>query len=250
MDSINYKTKTINSLAFFASEPHICSYLPDHTAVSLFADPSIPMSMPVYSRLADYGFRRSGAFVYVPKCPGCHACQAIRIPVEKFSPNRSQRRTMNKNSDLKVKCLPAAFHQEHFELYRRYLSSRHAGSSMENPGIDDYMNFLSCDWSETYFYEFRHGKRLVAVSVADKLAQGLSAVYTFFDPDDHARGLGNYAVLWLIQESRALQLRWVYLGYWIAQCKKMQYKSLFRPAEVFRQGRWISLSTEKQTIHR
>ena len=244
MDSIN-QNKTVNSLAFFASEPHICSYLPDRSATSLFADPSVSMTMPVYSRLANYGFRRSGDFVYAPNCPDCDACQPIRIPVEKFLPNRSQRRTLKRNTDLSVKCLPAGYEQEHFELYRRYLGTRHTGSSMEDPGIDDYMNFLSSDWSETYFYEFRDNGRLVAVSVADKLAQGLSAVYTFFDPVENSRGLGNFAILWLIQETSSLQLPWLYLGYWIAECKKMQYKSLYQPAEVFRQGRWTTLLTDK-----
>jgi len=245
MDSIS-QHKSINSLAFFASEPHLCSYLPDHRAVSLFADPSVRMTMPVYSRLADFGFRRSGSFVYVPNCPKCDACQPIRIPVEKFTPNRSQRRALKRNADLTVKCLPARFEQEHFELYRRYLSSRHTGSSMENPDTGEYMNFLTSDWSETYFYEFRQNGRLVAVSVADKLVQGLSAVYTFFDPDDHSRGLGNFVVLWLIKETQSLQLHWLYLGYLIDQCKKMQYKSRYQPAEVFRQGRWTTLHTDKK----
>ncbi len=152
-----------------------------------------------------------------------------------------------KNDKLTVKCLPAAFYQEHFELYQRYLSHRHAGSSMENPGTDEYINFLSSDWSETYFYEFRENNRLLAVTVADKLTQGLSAVYTFFDPEYETYSLGNFAVLWLVQETRSLQLRWVYLGYWIPNCKKMQYKSVFQPAEIFSSGRWIPLSESQLT---
>ena len=243
-----HSSKAVNSLAFFASEPHACSYLDDHTAVSLFADPTVPMTMPVYSRLADYGFRRSGAHIYAPNCPHCHSCIPIRIPVNTFKPNRSQRRVMNKNRDLQVKCIPATFQQEHFELYQRYLSYRHSGSSMENPSTDDYMNFLSCAWSETYFYEFRDKDRLVAVTVADKLTQGLSAVYTFFDPDYEIHSLGTFAILWLVQETGSLQLRWLYLGYWIPNCKKMQYKSAFRPAEIFSNGRWIPLS-ESQLIN-
>ena len=238
MDLIKPSTQ-INSLAFFASEPHTCSYLADHTAVSLFADPSVDITMRTYSRLADYGFRRSGSFVYAPNCPGCDACQPYRVLVDNFSPNRSQRRILKQNADISVKCLPASYSQEHYELYRRYLSSRHAGSTMENPSIDDYMNFLCSNWSETYFYEFRVNNSLLAVSVADKLTQGLSAVYTFFEPEQLTRSLGNYAILWLIQETRALQLRNLYLGYWINDCRKMQYKSLYQPAEVFRHGRWV-----------
>ena len=240
MDNAN-SSKAVNSLAFFTSEPHGCSYLDDHTAVSLFADPTVPMTMPVYSRLADYGFRRSGSHIYVPNCPHCKLCIPIRIPVGTFKPNRSQRRVMNKNRDLKVSCIPATFQQEHFELYHQYLSYRHAGSSMENPSTQEYMNFLSSDWSETYFYEFRCDERLVAVTVADKLVQGLSAVYTFFDPELESQSLGTFAILWLVQETASLQLPRLYLGYWIPNCQKMQYKSAFQPAEIFSNGRWTPL---------
>ena len=241
MDSAG-RPKAVNSLAFFASEPHPCSYLDDQTAISVFADPSVPMTMPVYSRLADYGFRRSGSYVYTPSCPSCKACLPLRIPVEGFRPNRSQRRTIKRNADLTVQAIPATFRQEHFELYCRYLSHRHAGSTMENPTQEEYMSFLYSDWSDTWFYEFRDNGKLVGVSVADKLVQGLSAVYTFFEPAYEARSLGTYAILWLVEETKSLQLRALYLGYWIPQCKKMQYKSFFRPSEIFRNGRWIPLS--------
>lgn len=241
MDSLNTH-KAINSLAFFASEPHSCSYLEGRTAVSLFADPTVPMTMQVYSRLADFGFRRSGSHIYSPNCPHCQSCIPIRLPVSQFKPNRAQRRVLKKNNHLSVKCLPAEFRQEHFEMYQRYLSYRHAGSSMENPSIDDYMSFLSSDWSETFFYEFRENDRLVAVTVADKLTQGLSAVYTFFEPDFEINSLGTFAILWLVQETQSLQLRSVYLGYWIPSCRKMQYKADFKPAEIFSSGRWIALS--------
>lgn len=241
MDSAG-RPKAVNSLAFFASEPHPCSYLQAQTAISVFADPSAPMNMQVYSRLADYGFRRSGTYIYTPSCPGCQACLPLRLPVDRFRPNRSQRRTLKRNADLTVKAVPAAFHQEHFELYCRYLSYRHSGSTMENPSPREYLSFLSSNWSDTWFYEFRHNGALVAVSVADKLIQGLSAVYTFYEPACHARGLGSYAILWLVEETRSLQLRGLYLGYWIEQCKKMRYKSSFRPAEIFSNGRWTPLS--------
>ncbi|MGD8560502.1 MAG: arginyltransferase [Gammaproteobacteria bacterium] len=241
MDSAG-RPKAINSLAFFATEPHPCSYLEARTAVSVFADPSVPMNMSVYSRLADYGFRRSGSFVYTPSCPGCQACLPLRIPVDQFQPNRSQRRSMKRNADLDVKALPAAFHQEHFDLYCRYLSHRHPGSSMENPSPAEYLSFLGSDWSDTWFYEFRDNGRLVAVSVADHMTQGLSAVYTFYEPDQEPRGLGTYAILWLLEETRSLHLKALYLGYWIAECEKMQYKARFQPCEIFANGRWIPLS--------
>lgn len=241
MDSAG-RPKAVNSLAFFASEPHPCSYLDDQTAISVFADPSVTMTMRIYSRLADYGFRRSGSYVYTPSCPSCQSCLPLRIPVEQFRPNRSQRRAIKRNAGLTVHAIPAGFRQDHYELYCRYLTHRHAGSSMENPSPEEYMNFLTSDWSDTWFYEFRDNGKLAAVSVADKLAQGLSAVYTFFEPAYEAQSIGNYVILWLVQEARSLRLASLYLGYWIPQCKKMQYKSRFQPCEIFANGRWAPLS--------
>jgi arginine-tRNA-protein transferase len=237
----HFNNKPTNSLAFFSSEPHACSYLENKMSTSLFADPSIAMTNQIYDRLINFGFRRSGSFVYTPNCPYCSACQSVRVPVASFSPNRSQRRANQQNVDLKIIRKPAAFEQEHFELYRRYLHTRHSGSSMENPGPDDYMNFLSSDWSNTYFYEFRDtGKsgKLNAVAVADNLTNGLSAVYTFYDPNEAKRSLGKFAILRLIEFAKEQKLDWFYLGYWIDGCQKMQYKSEYQPAEIFYNGHW------------
>jgi len=183
--------KPTRSLAFFESEPHVCSYLPLEMSRSLFADPSVPMTNTVYERLINYGFRRSGSYIYTPNCPSCNACQSMRVPVDQFSKNRSQQRAVKRNTDLTVNRKPAVFDQEHFELYRRYINVRHSGSSMENPNPMEYMNFLNSEWSVTYFYEFRLGSKLIAVTVADKLSNGLSAVYTFFAPELAAHGWGG-----------------------------------------------------------
>ena len=237
----HFKNKPANSLAFFSSEPHFCSYLTDQLSTSLFADPADTMTNQIYDRLINFGFRRSGSFVYTPNCPFCSACQSVRVPVDTFSPNRSQRRARQKNADLKVIQKPAAFEQEHFELYCRYLHKRHSGSTMENPSPEDYMNFLNSEWSDTYFYEFRDtGKsdKLVAVAVADNLSNGLSAVYTFYEPDEEKRSLGKFAILRLIEVAKKQNLDWFYLGYWIDGCRKMQYKSEYQPAEIFYNGHW------------
>jgi len=236
------RNKSTRSLAFFESEPHTCSYLPREMSTSLFADPAAQMTNRIYERLIDYGFRRSGSYVYTPSCAHCNACQSVRIPVEQFKPNRSQLRAIRSNRDLTVICKPAAYEQEHFELYRHYIHTRHTGSSMENPNPLEYMNFLNSAWSETYFYEIRTGSKLVAVSVADKLSNGLSAVYSFYDPAETKRSLGKFAILYLINSAREQNLDWLYLGYWINQCQKMQYKTEYQPAEIFTSGHWKPLT--------
>lgn len=227
-----------NNLAFYASEPHQCNYLPDKQALTVFADPSVPMTTAIYSRIIEYGFRRSGEYVYIPKCPDCNACISIRLPVNEFVPNRNQRRVINKNSDLSVHPHEATFNDEHYQLYRTYIHSRHNGGGMDNPSTGDYLKFLSSSWSDTLFYEIRLLDQLIGVTVADRLHTGLSAVYTYFDPNQEKRSPGSYAILWLIEEARRLGLSWVYLGYYIPNCQKMNYKERYRPLEAFVSGHW------------
>lgn len=241
MDQI-VKLKPVNSLAFFQSEPHACSYLEKKTSVSLFADPSFNMTNNIYEQLVNFGFRRSGSLVYMPNCPYCSACQSVRVSVNQFTPNRSQRRALQRNNDLLITRKVACFEQEHFELYRKYIHTRHTGSSMENPSPEEYLNFLDSDWSETYFYEIRKNTKLLAVAVADELSNGLSAVYTFYDSNETQRSLGKFAILSLIDDAKQRNLEWFYLGYWINTCKKMQYKIEYQPAEIFYNGCWKSFS--------
>jgi arginine-tRNA-protein transferase len=234
-----------NALAFFASDPHQCSYLPQREAMTVFADPYIPMNSAIYSKVTEYGFRRSGEYVYAPKCSGCNACISVRIPVQRFQPNRNQKRVWKRNADLEVTRRRPSFNQEHFDLYSRYVGSRHAGGGMDNPTPDDYLNFLTSSWSDTWFYEFRLQGRLVAVAVVDQLLTGLSAVYTFYDPQLKKRSLGTYAILWLVEATRKSQAYWLYLGYYIRECDKMNYKSLFRPIEAYLSGQWRSFDADQ-----
>lgn len=231
----------IRRLAFYATPEHPCSYLPGRTARTLFADPTVRLNSEIYSRLSLYGFRRSGRHIYRPSCPACDACIPVRIPVQGFRARRRQRRSWRRNDDLRVVPREPQFDPEHFELYRRYISARHPGGGMDNPDPSQYLDFLTAPWSETVFYEFRAGAELMAVAVTDHLEHGLSAVYTFFDPDRPRRGLGTHAILWQIEECRRLGLPWLYLGYWIAESPKMAYKMQFQPLEQFREGRWLPL---------
>lgn len=226
-------------LALYGTGTHACAYLPERTAATQFVDPHSPLSTGAYSVLIDQGFRRSGQYLYRPDCPGCNACQSLRIPVGEMQLRRRHRRCLRRSADLQVRRAPAGYDQDHFALYRKYVSARHAGGEMDDPDPRKYLEFLTAPWCDTGFYEFRRGDRLLAVSVVDELPAGLSAVYTFFDPDEAARGLGQLAILWLYQYAARLGLPYLYLGYWIAECQKMAYKAEFRPHEVYRGERWV-----------
>lgn len=229
-------------MRFYVSLPHQCNYLPAQEAVSLFADPQAVLTTELYSRLIDRGFRRSGSHVYRPHCPACSACVPTRVPVSRFQPSRSQRRNWRVNQDLRTEALSPEYRDEHFKLYRRYINTRHPGGEMENPTPEAYRSFLRCQWSRTVFIEFRLKNKLLGVAVSDVLPQGLSAVYTFFDPAYAKRGLGTFGVLWQIAEAQRLALDYVYLGYWIAENRKMSYKTSFRPIEGFIDGHWDELA--------
>jgi len=232
------------AVSIYATGEHPCAYLPERRARTLFVDPREPLNAGAYSSLVDQGFRRSGEYVYRPGCPSCSSCQSLRIPVAEFAPSRRHRRCLKLNSRLRIHVLPPTFREEHFALYQRYITHRHAGSQMADPSPRQYLDFLTASWAQTVFYEFREDDRLLAVSVVDELTYGLSAVYTFYEPELPKRGLGTLSILWLINETRQLGLPYLYLGYWIAECEQMSYKSGFRPHEVFVDGQWRRVEQE------
>ena len=228
-------------LKFYATQPHACSYLPDEQATTLFLDPSQPMDVQVYADLSEMGFRRSGDHLYRPHCLRCDACTATRIPVALFNPSRQQKRIFKRNADLHVQVARPGFSEEHFDLYQRYIEQRHADGDMYPPSRDQFSTFLVRDLPFSRFYEFRLDGRLLAVAVTDVLPNGLSAVYTFYAPDEESRSLGRYCILWQITEAERLGLEAVYLGYWIKNCKKMNYKTEYRPIELLINQRWSTL---------
>ncbi len=246
------KKEPLKDLAFFATPPHDCGYLPDRSSVTLFADPEAPMDMELYGALLEHGFRRSGAHVYRPHCPACKSCIAARIPVEQFQPNRSQKRCLRRNqspdSEIQTHATKPAFHEEHFALYRKYMAARHTGGGMDDPSEDKYMEFLTSNWSNTEFVEFRLKKQLVAVAAMDVLPHGLSSVYTFFDPDQAALSLGRFALIWQINEAQRRHLPHLYLGYWIQDCQKMLYKQEYRPIELYLENRWHSFDRQQELV--
>ncbi|RFA28375.1 arginyltransferase [Alkalilimnicola ehrlichii] len=226
-------------LSVYATGQHSCAYLPERTARTLFLDPRESINAATYDALMKQGFRRSGEYVYRPNCPACQACQSLRIPVDAFSQSRRHRRCIKRNAQVTVHGVAAEFRDEHFALYQRYIDTRHGGSEMDGLDPQQYLEFLTADWSDTVFYEFRDQGRLLAVAVVDCLPNSLSAVYTFYDPAEVGRGLGNLAILWLIEEAKRTRRRYVYLGYWIAESDKMRYKSDFRPHDIHVNGRWL-----------
>lgn len=235
---------SISTLTFYATMPHPCSYLEKQIAATLLADPQTVINTTLYSDLINYGFRRSGERVYRPRCEKCQACIPVRVPVADFQPNRIQRRIWRRNQDIEVQRVAPLRSSEHFELYQNYLAQRHAGGGMDSPDPDNYLEFLASPHIDTDFYEFRLHGQLLAVAVADHLQQGLSAVYTFFDPRHTQRSLGVYAVLWQIEHARQLGLPWLYLGYWIKESPKMNYKEQYQPLEMYQRGRWTQVTPE------
>jgi arginyl-tRNA--protein-N-Asp/Glu arginylyltransferase len=227
--------------ALFLSAPHDCGYLPGRVAASIFPDPQLPLDTALYSALIGQGFRRSGDFAYRPHCPDCNACVPVRIPVRQFRPARAQRRAWKRNADVRLTARPAEFDPEHFRLYRRYLARRHHGGGMDDPTPETYLGFLTAPRIDTQFLELREAGQLLAVAITDRLRDGLSAVYTFFDPEAEARSPGVLGVLVQIHEAQRLGLDYLYLGYWIADCSKMSYKTRFRPLQGFIDGRWTEL---------
>ncbi|HEB56364.1 MAG TPA: arginyltransferase [Gammaproteobacteria bacterium] len=233
--------RLLKTLPFYLTPPHPCSYLDERQASTVFVDPSFPLNMEHYNQLAKLGFRRSGDHVYRPECANCKLCIPVRIPVNAFRPNRSQKRCWRRNEDLRIRVVDADFREEHFKLYRRYMSSRHAGGGMDKDDPEAYQSLIAARWCDSALIEFRLQQKLLAVAVVDQFEQGMSAVYTFFDPDLSNRSLGVYAVLAEIHMLQEAGQDWLYLGYWNPQSPKMAYKNNYTPLEFFDQEGWTSI---------
>ena len=231
-------------LHFYTTAPYPCSYLPDRQARSQVAIPPHQIDTAVYGMLVHRGFRRSGQFTYRPRCAGCQRCVPVRVRALEFAPDRTQRKILNRLNApgyLRISEHPLVFNKEHYALYQTYQQSRHPLGGMDEDDPDQYREFLLSSSVDTRLVEFHVEGRLVMVSLIDVLDDGLSAVYTFYDPSNPKASYGTYAILWQIIQCQYNRLPYLYLGYWIAESAKMSYKSRYQPMEMLDEGRWIKM---------
>ena len=220
---------------------HTCGYLPGRQARNLYFLPDPHTGTHMHGELGRHGFRRSGNLLYRPDCEGCRQCIPVRVPVADFRPRRWQRRIRKRNQDVVARQVNNAFEPRHFRLYRRYVAARHAGGSMDSDDAEQYRDFIHSHWASTEFWEFHADGQLLAMAIIDLPGDGLSAMYTFFEPEAAQRSPGTFVILWQIEEARRRGLDWLYLGYWIRENRKMAYKGDFRPLQIYRGGHWLTL---------
>lgn len=231
-------------LTFFLTPPHACPYLSDEQSQTLFLSPEILTDTLLYSALINKGFRRSGEHIYRPHCAQCNACISVRVPVEKFVASKQQLRCLKKGKKFAKSISVAQFSQQQYQLFDRYISVRHNDGDMYPTSSKQFKEFLLADWLECEFLIFTDivKQKMIATCVYDKVNNGLSAVYTYFDPDYSRYSLGRLAILSLIELAKRQQLDYVYLGYWIKNSQKMAYKGEYRPLECFVNDEWVYLT--------
>ncbi|MEM9781198.1 MAG: arginyltransferase [Pseudomonadota bacterium] len=235
---------------FYLTAPQPCAYLNGREERKVFTTLQGPNAVGVNNTLSLRGFRRSQSVIYRPACVGCSACMSIRIPVDDFQPSRTQRRMARKNADLDVRTCEAWATESQFALFRRYLDHRHAEGGMADMDAFDYAAMVDETPVNSVVVEYSHqsqvsekdgangGRSLVACCLSDILADGLSMVYSFFEPGMTQRSLGAFMILDHLRIAREMGLPYVYLGYWVAKSPKMHYKVAYRPFELCDGSTW------------
>lgn len=226
---------------FQITKNYPCSYLPGKLARSRAVFTGDMPDTDTYAQLIQQGYRRSGYFIYRSDCVLCHACIPVRIPVALFRPTRTQRKIWKRHQHLRITRHPLHFDSAHFELYQRYQQSRHPGGGMDldnHNGHEQYCDFLLRSTVDTFLVTFHEDQQLRMVSIIDQLPDGLSSVYTFFDPDVPGTSYGTFNILWQIAQCRNEHLSHLYLGYWIENSPKMRYKANFQPLQLLINNQW------------
>lgn len=240
------QSRTRRPQFFYTTTPLPCPYLPGRTERKIVTELTGPDAEALHDRLSRAGFRRSHNIAYSPVCPGCRACVPIRVRAADFVANRTQRKIMARNADLDVRAVPARATAEQFALFQHYQQMRHPGGDMAAMGFYDYRAMVEDTPITTGLVEFRDAQgKLLGACLTDWLSDGLSAVYSFFAPEEDRRSLGAFAVMWLLAEAVRGGQPYVYLGYWVSQSRKMAYKASYKPAEVLVQGQWQRLGEEE-----
>ncbi|WKE67249.1 arginyltransferase [Gallaecimonas kandeliae] len=218
------------------TKPFPCAYLPGKDEQLLVVTQS-PMDAERYEVLLAMGFRRNGSDVYRPYCNQCQACQSLRVDVKAFEPDRRQRRILKKNSDLSLRIEHVLRHQ-HFDLYCRYINARHQDGGMYPPSESQLTHFAKATWLPLTLLCLYRGRQLMACAITDETPGVYSALYTFFDPDEEKRSLGTLGVLMQLEAAKRRGKSWLYLGYQIDECTKMNYKTQYLPHERYKGGAW------------
>lgn len=238
---------------FYTTAPLPCPYLPGRMERKVVTEIGGAEAVAFHNRLSRAGFRRSHTIAYAPVCASCTACTPIRVPVERFTPSRTQARIMRRNAGLHATTVPPHATPEQYALFSAYQTIRHVGGDMASMTFPDYRAMIEDTTVETFMIEFRNTEgRLACVALVDQLDDGLSAVYDFYDPEQQHNSLGTFAVLYLIEHAHMLGLPYLYLGYWINESRKMAYKARFRPAQIMTRGMWhdLDLTTyNSQQVH-
>ena len=228
---------------FYTTAPLPCPYVSGRIERKVVTEVAGPDADLLHDRLSRAGFRRSHNIAYAPVCPGCSACVPIRVLVGGFQPDRALRRIARANAGLVGLETPARATAEQFQLFQRYQQARHRDGDMATMSFYDYRAMVEDTPIDTFIVEFRDpADRLVGACLTDRLGDGLSAVYSFFAPELERQSLGTYTILWLIERARRTAQPYVYLGYWVAESRKMAYKARFRPSEILAAGAWRVLT--------
>ena len=229
-------------ITFHRSLPMACPYLPNRQETQLFTELIGIDAQRTYQHLSQAGFRRSHHIAYRPACQGCSACVPVRIVVGEFKASRTWRRVLAANRDLVARDVGQTVTDEQYALFKRYVESRHGDGDMAKMTRRDYHNMVVTSPVDTVLFEFRTaGGELIAVCLADRMTDGYSAVYSYFEPSMPKRSLGSFVILWLIERAAAEGMPFVYLGFWVRESPKMEYKSRFRPIEGFGAAGWRPL---------